>query len=104
MISLLAYAADTAPAAGGKGTIGFFLPMLLVFAIFYFLLIRPQQKQQKKHREMLTSVKVGDEIITSAGIHGRVMQTEDRTVTIEIANNVRIKMEKGSITTIKNKS
>jgi preprotein translocase subunit YajC len=78
-----------------------FLPMILVFGIFYVLMIRPQQKARKKQQEMITNLKKGDEVITSAGIHGRVSSILDDIVTVEIADNVRIKMEKQQVATVK---
>ena len=101
------FAQSPAP-AGGEGTptpagggFGFFLPMLLVFVIFCFLLIRPQSRQQKKIREMVSNLKTGDEVITTSGIHGRVTAIVDNVVTLEITNNVRIKLEKSSVGQVK---
>ncbi len=79
-----------------------FLPMILVFVIFYFLLIRPQSKQRKQHQELLNTLKKGDEVVTSAGIHGKVHGVADNVVTLEIADNVRVKMDKQQITSVKN--
>jgi preprotein translocase subunit YajC len=78
-----------------------FLPMVLVFVIFYFLMIRPQQKQRKKQQEMVNNLKKGDEVVTSAGIHARVHGIADSIVTLEIADNVRIKMDKQQVATVK---
>ncbi len=78
-----------------------FLPMVLVFVIFYFLLIRPQSKQRKQHQELVNNLKKGDEVITAAGIYGKIHGVADNIVTVEIADNVRIKMDKQQITTIK---
>ncbi len=78
-----------------------FLPMVLVFVIFYFLMIRPQQKQKKKHQELLNNIKKGDEVVTSAGIHARVHGIADNIVTLEIADNVRIKMDKQQVALVK---
>jgi preprotein translocase subunit YajC len=68
------------------------LPMVLIFGVFYFLLIRPQQKKAKEHRQMLESVKKGDEIITQGGIYGRIVATGDNILTVEIADKVRIRV------------
>ena len=92
----------SAPASGGPGgALGMFLPMIAVFAIFYLLMIRPQQKQRKKHLELVNNVKKGDEVVTSAGIHAKVHGVADNIVTLEIADNVRIKMDKQQIATVK---
>ncbi|HEX7878413.1 MAG TPA: preprotein translocase subunit YajC [Candidatus Eisenbacteria bacterium] len=76
------------------------LPIVLIFVIFYFLLIRPQQAQQKKHQEMLKNVKKGDRIITSGGIYGRVVGVGDNDVTVQIAKDVEVQLQKGSITAV----
>jgi preprotein translocase subunit YajC len=85
----------TAPAAGG-GLAGF-LPLILIFVVFYFLLIRPQQKKAKEHREFLGQLKKGDAVVTSGGIHGRITGLTDTIVTLEIAENVRIKVNRPSV-------
>ncbi|HEX5037013.1 MAG TPA: preprotein translocase subunit YajC [bacterium] len=80
---------------------GMFLPMILVFGIFYVLMIRPQQKARKRQQEMINNLKKGDEVITSAGIHGRVWGIVDDIVMLDIADNVRIKLEKQQVATVK---
>ncbi len=95
-----AYAAavnDVAPPNQG-GSIWTTVIMLAVFfAIFYFLLIRPQSKRAKEHRNLLASVAVGDEVVTSSGLMGKVTALNDNTITIEIAPNVNIRMQKSAI-------
>lgn len=78
----------------GGGIVGLLLPMAIVFGIFYLLLIRPQQKQQKKVKAMLASMQKGDEVITRGGIYGKIYGIADNTVTLEIASNVRIKISR----------
>ncbi len=78
-----------------------FLPLIFLFVVFYFLLIRPQQKKQKEHTEMLTKLDKNDEVITSGGVHATVVNVGDKTVTLRIADNVKIEIEKGSISTVK---
>lgn len=94
----IAYAMGQGGAAG-QGTGGFsaFVPLILMFAIFYFLLIRPQQKKQKQHREMIANLKKGDRIITSGGIYGRITALNDNTLTVEIADKVRVKLVRGNV-------
>lgn len=87
-------AQNTAPSGGG--IIGF-LPFILMFVVFYFLLIRPQQKQAKQHREYLNSLRVGDEVVTSSGIFGKIEDVGDREVRLEIARDVRIRVLKSQI-------
>jgi len=85
----LAYAADAAAPGGGLGA---FLPLILIFVIFYFLLIRPQQKKAKEHQQFLANLKKGDLVVTSGGIQGTVTGLTDKVVTLEIADNVRVKV------------
>lgn len=92
----VAFAADAAP-AGGIGGMMSFAPIIVLFAIFYFLMIRPQQKRAKAHKEMLSQTAKGDFVVTNGGLHGRVYGVSEDTVTIEIADNVRVKIEKGAI-------
>ena len=87
---------------GAGGGLTLFMPMILVFVIFYFLLIRPQAKQQKRHQAMLQDLKRGDEVITAAGIHGKIASVSDATVDVEIAPNVRVTLEKKQVAQIKN--
>lgn len=103
---LISRAASAQPASGAApqgplGSLGMFLPMILVFVIFYFLMIRPQQKQRKQHQLLIEGIKKGDEVITSGGIHARVHGVVDNIVTLEIADNVRIKMDKQQVATVK---
>lgn len=94
----IAYAMG-AGGAGGEGAGGFtgFIPLILMFVIFYFLLIRPQQKRSKEHRQMVSSLKKGDRIVTSGGIHGRITGLDDTTLTVEIADKVRVKVARGNV-------
>lgn len=89
-----AYAADGPSAAGG---ITSFLPIIILFVIFYFLLIRPQQKKAKEHRDMVANLKKGMRVITSGGIHGTITSTDDTTVGVEIAEKIKIKVVRGNI-------
>lgn len=94
----LAWAADApAAAAGGMGAIAQFVPLILIFVVFYFLLIRPQQKKAKEHQNYLANLKKGDKVITGGGIHGQISSLTDTVVTLEIAENVRIKVNRGAI-------
>ncbi|HCU25930.1 MAG TPA: preprotein translocase subunit YajC [Deltaproteobacteria bacterium] len=79
----------------------FFLPLLIVFGIFYFLILRPQQKQAKKHAEMLKAVTKGDQVVTTGGIHGKIVGVADNILTLEIADNIKIKIERSGIQGLK---
>lgn len=101
----IAYAMGPAPQQAGQGgglaSLTGFIPLVLIFVIFYFLLIRPQQKKAKEHRQMLESIKKGDKVITSGGIYGVVETVGTNTVTLKIAENVKVKFGKGNIATIR---
>ncbi len=83
---------------GGQGSgLSAFLPLILMFAIFYFLLIRPQQKKSKQHKALLAGIKKGDKVITGGGLYGEITGITDEVVTMEIAPKVRVKVSRGSI-------
>jgi preprotein translocase subunit YajC len=90
----------------GGGGVGLFNPgnpiwlFFLLFLIMYFLIIRPQQKKQKEHREMVQNLKKGDRVVTGGGIHGRVTGMDDTTVTVEIADKVRVKLNRGNVAAV----
>ncbi|HET57390.1 MAG TPA: preprotein translocase subunit YajC [Deltaproteobacteria bacterium] len=101
MISGIAYAMG-APGQGGAGAQGgadfhFIILMVAIFAIFYFLLIRPQQKKQKELREMIANLQHGDMIVTTGGLHGKVTALTDQVVTLEIAEKTRVKVSRSAI-------
>lgn len=74
-----------------------FLPLILIFVIFYFLLIRPQQKRAKEHQNFLDNLKKGDDVITAGGIIGRITGLTEQVVTLEVADNVKIKVMRSNI-------
>ena len=74
-----------------------FLPLILIFVVFYFLLIRPQQKQKKDHQEMLKALAKNDEVVTSGGIHGTVINVKDTSVVLRIDDNTKVEVEKYAI-------
>ena len=95
----LAYAmgAPAGGAQGGMGQIMSFLPIVLIFVVFYFLLIRPQQKKAKEHRALLDNIKVGDSILTNGGIYGKVTGLRENVLTVEISDKVRVKVSRGHV-------
>ncbi len=95
-----AQAAGAAP-AGGAASFLSFAPLIFIFVIFYFLLIRPQQKRMKEHRAMIDAVKKNDMIVTGGGIVGKVTRVDEGEVEAEIAPNVRIKLIKGTISEVR---
>jgi preprotein translocase subunit YajC len=99
----LAFAMGAPPAGGGGGgqsAIMNLVPLVFMFGIFYFLLIRPQQKKAKEHRALLDALKKGDLVITAAGIHGKVTAIDENVVTLEIAPGVNVKINKGYIASL----
>jgi preprotein translocase subunit YajC len=92
----MAYAMGAGGSGGSPqgGDYGFFIMMAVLFAIFYFLLIRPQQKKQKEMRKMLAELTHGDSVITAGGLHGKIVAITDDVVTLEIADKVKIKVSR----------
>ena len=91
--------AQTGAGADSGGLMGF-LPILLMFVVLYFIMIRPQMKRQKETRAMLEALAVGDEIITVGGILGKVTAIKDQNITVEIASGTEVIMQKGAITAV----
>ncbi len=77
-----------------------FLPLLLIFVVFYFLLIRPQTKRAKEHKAMVEALSKGDEVVTNGGLLGRITQVDDNFVTLKIADNVEVKVQRQAIATL----
>ena len=98
---ILAAGEEAPPQGGGLQMMG---TMVLIFVLFYFMLIRPQRRQQKEHQSKLAALKSGDEVVAAGGIHGLITNVSDRVVTLKIADNVKIRVEKASVLTILKKS
>lgn len=98
----LAYAAQ-APAASGSSSpmAGMLFPLILMFIIFYFLMIRPQQKKQRQHQEMLKNLRKGDKVITSGGLYGVVVKVTDKDIVLEVADKVNLRFTLGAIGTVR---
>jgi preprotein translocase subunit YajC len=90
--------------AAGPNPLLQFVPLVVLFCIFYFLLIRPQQKKQKEHADTLSKLAKNDEVITTGGVHATVILVGEKTVTVRIADNVKIEIEKNSIQTVTRKA
>jgi len=95
LLSILLQAAT--PAAGGVSNYSGILMMVLIFVVFYFFMIRPQSKRQKEIKKQREAMQVGDKVVTSGGIYGKVKEIKETTVVVEIAENVRIKIDKNSV-------
>ncbi|MEW6325187.1 MAG: preprotein translocase subunit YajC [Nitrospirota bacterium] len=91
------------PAAPGGGPAGLisFIPFLLIFVLFYVLMILPQQRQRKKHQAMLAALKKGDRVVTSSGLIGSITNIHDDVVTLQIAENVKVKMLRSAIASLR---
>ena len=91
-----------AQAAGGAQPNAFLqlLPLVLIFVVFYFLLIRPQAKRAKEHKAMVAALAVGDEVVTAGGMLAKVMETGDQFLTVEIAEGVRVKVQRHTVTAV----
>ena len=92
--------AGGAPAAGGAGGLMQMAPFVLIIGIFYFFIIRPQNKKQKETQKMIEGAKKGDKVITIGGIHGTVTSTEEKTVTVKVDDNCRLKLNRSAIATV----
>jgi preprotein translocase subunit YajC len=92
--------AQAAPGVGGPGPIVTILPFILIFVIMYFMVIRPQQKKARDHQDMLAKLKRNDEVMTSGGIYGKVIDLKETVVTLEVAPNVRIRVHRPQIAVV----
>ena len=93
-----------APAGGAGGgdasAFASFIPLILMFAVFYFLLIRPQQKRAKEHKTMLSALKRGDEVVTAGGLFGRITETAEDHLMVDLGNSVVVKVARSSISAV----
>ena len=92
-----AYAQDAAPQGGGLLS---FLPLIIIFVVFYFLLIRPQTKRAKEHRQLVANLANGDEVVTNGGLLGRITHVGESFVTVELADNVSVKLQKHAVASV----
>jgi preprotein translocase subunit YajC len=92
--------AAAAPSAAGPNPIASFIPLILIFVIMYFLLFRPQMRRQKEQSKLVSTLKTGDRVVTSSGIHGLISNVKETTVIVKVADNVKIEMEKSAVTNV----
>ncbi len=97
MITLFADAAPAAAPAQGAGGISMFIPMLLIFAIFYFMMIRPQQRKEKERRKMIEELRAGARVVFAGGFIGTIVEAKDRTFRIEIADGVVVEVARSAV-------
>lgn len=98
LLNLLAQTA--APAGAASNPIASFIPIILIFIIMYFVLFRPQMRRQKEQARLVSALKTGDRVVTTSGIHGMITNVKDTTVTVKVADNVKLEMEKTAVTNV----
>ena len=101
---LLSDAAAASGANPAPNPIAQFAPLIFIGVIFYFLLIRPQQKQRKEQQKLIEALKTGDKVVTSAGIHGLIANVKEKTVLLKVADNVKIEIDKAAVATVLERS
>jgi preprotein translocase subunit YajC len=97
---ILAQAQPTSAAPAPGGGFGFFVPFIFLFVIMYFIMLRPQKKRQQEQQRLIASLKTGDRVVTSAGIHGLIANVKETTVMLKVADNVKVELEKSAITNV----
>ena len=97
----VAWAIDGQVAPGAGGMFGALMPLILIFVIFYFLLILPQRRKQKEHREMVRNLKKGDKIITTGGVYGTITRLKKSYVEIEVANQIRLRVQRTCVSQLR---
>lgn len=98
-MSALMFAMSTGGAEGGN-PLTMFIPIIMVFVVFYLLLIRPQQKKQKEHQNLLSELSKGDKVVTNGGLYGTISDSKDHVVILKIAENVKVEVVKSAIATV----
>jgi preprotein translocase subunit YajC len=88
-----------APASPGSGLLGL-LPFVFIFVIMYYVMLRPQMRRQKEQARLVSTLKTGDRVVTSSGIHGLISNVKDTTVIVKVADNVKLEMEKTAVTNV----
>ena len=97
-VSILGQSPPPQGAAGGN--LNFFVPLIFIFVIMYFIMIRPQKKRQDEQKKLVAALKTGDRVVTSAGIHGLISNVKEATVMLKVADNVKIEIEKSAVTNV----
>jgi len=92
--------ADAAPAAAQQPGLMGFVPLVVIFVLFYFLLLRPQMKRAKDHRKMVEALSKNDEVVTTGGLLGKIIDVQESFITVEIAEGVRVKVQKSAVTSL----
>ncbi len=92
--------AMASPPGGESNPYGTVIMLVLMFGIFYFLLIRPQQKRAKEHKQLVDGLKAGDQVVTAGGLHGKVVSVQENIVSLEVATGIKIKINRSSIVSV----
>jgi preprotein translocase subunit YajC len=101
LCTIVAQAQTGSPASMPGGGIGsLFVPLIFIFIIMYFVMIRPQKKRQEQQQKLVANLKTGDRVVTNAGIHGLISNVKDTTVLVKVADNVKIEIDKSAITNV----
>jgi preprotein translocase subunit YajC len=100
-VDSIAWATNGQGATGAGGMFGALIPLMLIFVIFYFLLILPQRRKQKQHREMVKNLKKGDKVVTMGGIFGTVTRVKPEYLEVELAEKVKVRVQRGSISALR---
>jgi len=100
MASPAAGSGASAQPAGWQGMLVSLMPMILIFVIMYFLLIRPQQKKAREHQELLNQLKTGDRVVTTGGLYGTITAVHERTFLVKVADNVVVEVSRVAVTTV----
>jgi preprotein translocase subunit YajC len=99
-MSGIAWAQGASGGAAGPGPLVNLMPIALMFVILYFLMIRPQQRRAREHETLVQNLKRGDDVVTSGGIHGRIHTIADKILTVEVAPNVRIRVDRDQVASV----
>ena len=91
------------PGGGSQNPLAAFIPIILIFLVFYLLILRPQQKRSKEHRSMLEALKSGDQVVTIGGLHGTVVAVDQETVVLRVADNIKLTFSRSAIAGISKK-
>lgn len=102
-MAILLLAVQESAQSNPFGGLGMFLPLILIFLVFYFFIIRPQQKREKQRKAMIAAVAKADRVITAGGIHGIVTQVEETSVLVDVSGGIKLRVEKNSLASVENK-
>ena len=100
MLAFVSILAQSPAPQGPAGGLNFLVPLIFIFVIMYFIMIRPQKKRQDEQKKLVAALKTGDRVVTSAGIHGLISNVKEATVMLKVADNVKIEIDKSAVTNV----